>query len=192
MNKQTFKDIHNQQIVDIRSQHDFQKGHLKDSINLNTNNLKKYGLSILDRKQPVLFVIQNNIEEEIQGLDSISKELGLQHVDGYIDFKEIPQEHLQESSTISAKDFLNKDEDYVLLDVRHPDEITRFAPEKNLVNIPLEALTQKFETLDLKKEIYTLCGSGNRGTTAASFLAEKGFKTVVISGGMKAVEEQSK
>src|SRR5699024_7632047 len=85
--------------------------------------------------------------------------------------------------------FLAVQDDYILLDLRHPDEITRLAPEENLINIPLEDLPSTYQKLDKDQKIYTLCGSGNRATAAASFLANKGYKPVVIEGGMKAVQE---
>ena len=67
-----------------------------------------------------------------------------------------------------------KNDDYILVDVRHPDEITRPAPEKNLVNIPFEDLVNDYQSLDTSKQIFTLCGSSNRSTAAASFLESKG------------------
>lgn len=60
------------------------------------------------------------------------------------------------SAEITAADFLQlpDDQDYVLLDLRHPDEITRPAPEKNLVNIPLEKLADNLEKL-IATKIFT-------------------------------------
>ena len=69
-----------------------------------------------------------------------------------------------------------------------PDEITRPAPEKQLQNIALEELAFNYERLQPGQTIYTLCGSGNRATAAASFLAVKGYQPVIIEGGMKAVQ----
>ena len=51
----------------------------------------------------------------------------------------------------------------------HPDEITRPAPEENLINIPLEDLPSTYQKLDKNQMIYTLCGSGNRATCSCLF-----------------------
>lgn len=105
---------------------------------------------------------------------------------------EIPKEAIHHSDTITAAAFLKKESDFILLDVRHSDEITRPAPEKNLVNIPLEDLAANYQELSQSKEVYTLCGSGNRGTISASYLETKGFQPIIIEGGMKAIQETMK
>jgi rhodanese-related sulfurtransferase len=56
-------------------------------------------------------------------------------------------------------------------------------PEKNRINIPLKTLYKDFEKLDKNKRIYIFCGSGNRATTAASYLKVRGYEVVVITGG---------
>ncbi|HBY90755.1 MAG TPA: hypothetical protein DEO37_10005 [Aerococcaceae bacterium] len=38
--------------------------------------------------------------------------------------------------------------------------------------------------------MYTLCGSGNRGTAAASYLETLGFQPIIIDGGMKAIQDE--
>lgn len=184
MEKLTYNDIKDQTLIDIRSQQDYQSGHLKNAINLNPKNFSKYAKDLVSTDQPIVF-IGNDAEE----LKTTAQEPDTAEVAGYLLIDDIPNEKFEQSEIISAKDFLTKEEDYVLLDVRHPDEITRPAPEKNLVNIPLEDLPNELESLDNRKEIYTLCGSGNRGTSAASYLASKGFKAIVVEGGMKAIQE---
>lgn len=192
MNKLTFTDLKEQQIIDIRSQHEYQAGHVEYSINLNPGNFKTYALDFLSTETPLVFATGQEDESEISELKELAEELGFTQVEGYLRIEDVPSDELQTTDTISAADFLAKEDEYILLDIRHPDEITRPAPEKNLVNIPLEELAETFETLDSNKQIYTLCGSGNRSTTAASYLAKKGFNTAVVAGGMKAIQEESK
>lgn len=189
MKKLNYTNIKEQAIIDIRSQHDYQKGHLKNSLNLNPGNFKKYAKYYYTSDQPILFVVGKVEQGELENLSTLAKEMGFTQITGYILADEIPNEDLQKMNTIPVKDFLNKDDDYILLDVRQPDEITRPAPEKNLVNIPFENLVNDYQSLDKGKKNYTLCGSGNRSTAAASYLVGKGFKPVVIEGGMKAIQE---
>ena len=169
MKKIFYEDINNQQLVDVRTQHGYQEGHIKNSLNLNPSNFKTYATYYLDVNQ-----------------------LGFNQRNGYLLIDEVPKEDLQTTETIPAEDFLNKSDDFILLDVRHPDEITRLAPEKNLVNIPFEDLVNDYQSLDTSKQIFTLCGSGNRSTAAASFLESKGLNPKVIEGGMKAIQEIGK
>lgn len=188
MKQLSYADLKQQQVVDTRSQADYQKGHLKDSLNLTIGNFKTYALNFLVVDEPLVFVTGADSEAEKDELHEIAKKHGFTNVEGYLPIEAIPVENLEQTALISAEDFLKQEGDFILLDVRHPDEITRIAPEKNMVNIPLDSLADSTAELDNEKRIYTLCGSGNRGTTASSFLAGKGFQTTVIAGGMKAVE----
>lgn len=178
------------QAVDIRLQLDYQEAHVKNSLNLNPKNFNKYATDFLSLNEPVVFITGEDDKEGLEEIEKAAKEFGFTQLMGYLTINDVPAELLVSSPTISAEEFLQK-EDFILLDVRHPDEITRPAPKKNLVNIPLEDLTEKQASLDPDKEIYTLCGSGNRGTSAASYLTSQGFNAIVIEGGMKAVQEAS-
>lgn len=192
MRKINYKDITNQQLIDVRTQHDYQSGHLKNSLNLNPGNFKTYATYYLDLNQPVIFIVGSEEEAHLEELSGVADELGFTQNNGYLLIDEVPKENLQTTGTIPAEEFLNKNDDYILVDVRHPDEITRPAPEKNLVNIPFEDLVNDYQSLDTSKQIFTLCGSGNRSTAAASFLESKGLNPKVIEGGMKAIQEIGK
>jgi len=192
MKKIFYEDIKNQQLVDVRTQHGYQAGHLKNALNLNPGNFKKYATYYLDVNQPVIFIVGSEEESHLEELSESADALGFTQNNGYLLIDEVPKENLQTTETIPAEEFLNKSDDFILLDVRHPDEITRPAPEKNLVNIPFEDLVDNYDSLDTSKQIFTLCGSGNRSTTAASFLESKGFNPGVIEGGMKAIQEVGK
>lgn len=189
MKKLSYTDIQEQYLIDIRDQDAFHSGHLQHSLNLNPKNFVKYANDILSNDQDILFVADANTEEQVDDLRTKAEKLGFNQINGYLLIEEVPSEKLQTTDTISVQDFVNLDEDYTLLDLRHPDEISRPAPEDYLINIPLENLTRHYQTLDKSQTIYTLCGSGNRATTAASYLANKGFHPVVIEGGMLAVIE---
>ena len=192
MRKINYKDITNQQLIDVRTQHGYQAGHIKNSLNLNPGNFKTYAPYYLDLNQPVIFIVGSEEEAHLEELSEFADELGFTQNNGYLLIDEVPKENLKTTETIPAEDFLNKTDDFILLDVRHPDEITRPAPEKNLVNIPFEDLVNDYQSLDTSKQIFTLCGSGNRSTAAASFLEAKGFNPGVIEGGMKAIQEVGK
>lgn len=188
MKKLNFEDIKEQQLIDVRTQHDYQARHVENSLNLNPGNLKKYANDYLDLKQPIVFIIGTEEQSDLAELSALAEEVGFAQITGYLFADEIPAEKANKLETISVDEFLNKEDDYILLDVRHPDEITRPAPEKNLVNIPFEDLITDHTSLHQSKEIYTLCGSGNRSTAAASYLLSKGFNPIIIKGGMKAIQ----
>lgn len=189
MKKIRFTDINDAQLIDVRSQTDYQAGHLKGSLNLNPGNYRKFARYYLNPNQPVVFLVNDEDDEQFKELSEISQALDIHTIAGYLVMKDIPEEECEKTATISAAEFLTK-EDFILLDVRNPAEITRPAPEKNLVTIPFEALVSRKEELDKNKTIYTLCGSGNRGTAAASYLTNHGYSPVVIAGGIGAIQAE--
>lgn len=183
-----FGQIENQQIVDLRSQKEFQQGYLAGALNLIPKNLLKYGKQLLNSKEEVILITTEENQKELSDLVEEAKNQDIENITGYLLFEEIPTDVLETIPTISAEKFMALERDYSLLDVRHPDEITRPAPEKNLVNIPLEDLTDQFKQLNSKETVYTLCGSGGRATASASYLRKQGYQTTVIKGGMGAIE----
>lgn len=177
------------QYVDTRDKEDFQKSYLKGALNLNLANFETYGPSLLDQDRPLVLILEKEDEELAQDYQEKSEDGDLPSLEGWIPVSDLPEDQLQKMESISVEDFMEKEGDYILLDVRTPQEITRPAPEKNLQLIPLQELAERCQELDAGLPVYTLCGSGTRATAAGSFLAGKGYQPVVITGGMGAVEE---
>lgn len=75
-------------------------------------------------------------------------------------------------------------ENFILLDVRAPAEFADNHIE-GAVNIPVDELRTRYDGLDRQKPVVVICSSGNRGSTAASILKQKGFsKLYNVAGGM--------
>lgn len=191
MNKLNIDTLTDQQIVDSRGQLAIQAGHIPGSLNLTPGNFKKFAHNYLTQDQAIVFVVEDDSRDSLDELSKLTEELGYTHVEGYITTQDIQDMQLRTLETITAKEFLALSNDYILLDVRNPAEITRHAPKPNLTTIPFEDLVDQYQNLDASKTIYTLCGSGNRGTAAATFLSNKGLNPVVIEGGMKAIKEEN-
>lgn len=190
LKKLTIQDVQTQQIIDTRLQHDYQSGSFKDAINIPYAKFKKVAPPLLDSQRPLIFILENEDKEVIQLLERQTNNPPSHQVDGYLLVTEIPTEKLVKAETISAHDFLSVEEDYILLDVRDQASVTKPAPTKNLVAISLNDLANEYNQLGTKKEIFTLCGSGNSATTAASFLKNKGLKATVIEGGVTAIQKE--
>lgn len=177
------------QYVDTRDKEDFQKSYLKGALNLNLANFETYGPFLLDQDQPLVLILEKEDEELAQDYQEKSEDGDLPSLEGWIPASDLPEDQLEKMESISVEDFMKQEGDYILLDVRTPQEITRPAPEKNLQLIPLQELAERYMELDAGLPVYTLCGSGTRATAAGSFLVDKGYQPVVITGGMGAVEE---
>ncbi|MBT7252814.1 MAG: rhodanese-like domain-containing protein [Candidatus Nitrosopelagicus sp.] len=89
-----------------------------------------------------------------------------------------------------SKDQLRQEQDqFVIIDVREPDEIANGAIE-NSQNMPLGLAirnAKKGQIDDLKdKKICVYCVSGYRGNIAADELVKAGFSVVNLEGGYMA------
>ncbi|HHB78312.1 MAG TPA: rhodanese-like domain-containing protein [Saprospiraceae bacterium] len=74
------------------------------------------------------------------------------------------------------------EKDVVVLDVRTPREFESGKIE-GAVNIPLNIIAKKAETLDKSKKYLVYCRSGARSRRAAMILARKGFEVYNLTGG---------
>lgn len=188
MKKLNYSDTQTLQLVDTRSQQAFQARHAKGALNLNPSVFDKFAHHFLNTDQAIAFVLETEAPSSLSELEALVQENGYTQVKGYLLADDIPAKDRQAIATISVEEFLEQDKDFTLLDLRNPAEITRAAPDTNLTNLPLENLANDYSMLQPGQTIYTLCGSGNRATVAASFLNQQGYQAVVIEGGMKAVE----
>jgi rhodanese-related sulfurtransferase len=78
---------------------------------------------------------------------------------------------------------INAGEDFLLLDVRTPQENAAQAIEGSYL-IPLQELGQRMDELPKKKEIVVYCRVGNRSAYACSFLARMGYTVKNLEGGI--------
>lgn len=174
------------QLVDIRQAGQFRQTYVPGSINLTLNNFRNYAEGVLNRDETIIWIIDQADSSIIQTIEDISEDYSSL---GFIEFADFPSELLQSLASIPAEEFLAINHGaYQLIDVRQQAEITRPAPKKNLLSIPLAQLKSQINQLSHEDKQYLLCGSGNRATTAASLLVRAGMQPVVIEGGMKAVQ----
>ena len=93
------------------------------------------------------------------------------------------------AESISKDQLKQEQNDFVIIDVREPDEVANGAIE-NSKNMPL-GLTirnaKKGQIEDLKdKKICVYCASGYRGNIAADELVKAGFYAINLEGGYMA------
>ncbi len=123
LNKIAYENLQDELVVDIRDNTTFRQGHLPNSLNVTAKQKDKYWDGLVKNKENL--VILTDREESLADFEDLD-------LNAYLLFEDIPQEVLVTSAEITAADFLQlpDDNDYILLDLRHPDEITRPAPEK--------------------------------------------------------------
>jgi len=80
---------------------------------------------------------------------------------------------------------LKSNKNFILVDVRQPGEFkSGHVPGAKL--IPLGELSQRTKELPKNKEIFCICASGNRSSSAVRMLTSQGFNAINVRGGMYA------
>ncbi|MEB3100800.1 rhodanese-like domain-containing protein [Ferviditalea candida] len=89
-------------------------------------------------------------------------------------------------SAEQLKQVMQSPRDKIFIDVRTKDEF-KANHIRNFNNIPLANLPNHLSKLDKQKEIYVICQSGGRSSSACSLLKKEGFKKIYnVMGGMSA------
>ncbi|MFA7204040.1 MAG: rhodanese-like domain-containing protein, partial [Candidatus Caldatribacteriota bacterium] len=177
-------------LIDARTKEGFIGGHIPGSIFLHKENLTAFLGSIYSPDDKIAFVIDGQVGE-MEEIYWYCRRIGFDNIVGYLpEGIEMWQEkgnEVGQLETISAKEYkdMPKRDGFILLDIRDDNEVKPEDPDKNLIHIPLKILYKSLDKLDKKKTIYVLCSSGNRATTASSYLKGKGYHAIVITGGAR-------
>jgi phage shock protein E len=83
------------------------------------------------------------------------------------------------------RDKMEKDEDFLLLDVRTPAEHAADAIKGSRL-IPVQELSFRAAELPRDREIVVYCRVGNRSAFAATYLARMGYNVKNLEGGIMA------
>jgi adenylyltransferase/sulfurtransferase len=93
-------------------------------------------------------------------------------------------------SVETLKKMRDRKEDFVLVDVRNPDEFAICTIDGS-VKLPLPELPQRFQELPKDKLIVLHCKSGGRSGRALKFLRAQGYgKLKNVAGGINAWAER--
>ncbi|MEO8147827.1 MAG: nitrophenyl compound nitroreductase subunit ArsF family protein [Bacteroidia bacterium] len=79
----------------------------------------------------------------------------------------------------------------LLIDVREPDELVEQSYDvKNSINIPLDSIESKTNSIPKDKQVILACQKGGRSQQAYDLLKKKGFTNIAnLEGGMNAWDE---
>jgi len=87
--------------------------------------------------------------------------------------------------SISVTELNSRKDEFVLLDVREPHEVTLAKVDPH-VHIPMGAIPIRYEELDKKIPIVVMCHSGVRSAQVCQFLEPRGFDVTNLEGGIDA------
>ena len=180
-------------ILDVRSQDEFAKGHIPQSIFIGIDGgfAPWVGALIGDVKQPLLLVTPKGREREtITRLSRVGFDNTLGTLKGGFESWKNSGKETDQVKSITAEEFKNAiDENTQIFDVRKPGE---FASEHipQACNTPLDFINEHLEEFPKQKEFYVHCAGGYRSIIAASILKRRGVHNLLnVKLGFKAIKE---
>lgn len=182
-------------IIDTRQAADFKDAFIPNSINIGIKGdfAPWVGTLVTDIQQPILFVADAGLEEEvITRLSRVGYDNILGYLAGGIEAWKAAGKETDNIVSISAVDFARKyqQEDLVVKDVR---KNTEFDSEHlaNADNIPLAYISEHMAEFSRNDTNYIHCAGGYRSMIAASILKSRGFDNVVnVEGGIGAIKQE--
>ena len=87
--------------------------------------------------------------------------------------------------SIRVKEFDKQKDNYILLDIREPEEIL-IAKIDPHVHIPMMEIPQRHQELDKEQSIVVLCHMGIRSEQVCQYLEQLGYDITTLVGGIDA------
>jgi hydroxyacylglutathione hydrolase len=178
-------------ILDVRTQADFIKGFIPNSlfIGLNGTFAMWVGALIEDINQKIVLIAPEGKEEE--AVTRLSR-VGYDNTVGFL--KEGVQAYtanggsLNTITSISAQEMADAYSDAKIIDVRKPGE---YASEhvENATTYPLDFMNDDLTKLDKNETYHIHCAGGYRSVIAISLLMQNGYKNLIdVAGGFGALK----
>ena len=197
LNPENFEAMANHEeamVLDVRTQADFVKGHVPNSIfiGLNGQFAPWVGALITDLKQPLILVVPEGLSEEaVTRLSRVGYDNTLGYLEGGIEAWKAAGKEVGTLDAISAETFAQKaiSEEINILDVRNNGEYEASHLE-DVQHFALDFINQNMNQIDSAKTYHIHCAGGYRSVIAASILKARGFNNLVdVDGGFAAIKE---
>ncbi|PKQ46061.1 MBL fold metallo-hydrolase [Confluentibacter flavum] len=183
-------------VLDVRTEQEFAKGHIPNSIFIGLNGAFApwVGALITDLKQPILLVTPIGQEKEtVTRLSRVGYDNTLGFLKGGFDTWGASGKDVETLESISAEAFSNrfKEEDLNVLDVRKDGEYqSTHLKGKNVKHFALDYINQNMHAISKDKTYYIHCAGGYRSAIATSILKARGFNNLIdITGGIETLKK---
>ncbi len=198
LNPQDFETAVNQEdalVLDVRTEKEFIKGHIPNSIFIGINGgfAPWVGALITDLKQPILLVApKGKAKETVTRLSRVGYDNTLGYLEGGFESWKASGKDIETINSISAEEFSkrSKNQNLNTLDVRKDGEYKSMHLEGNLVqHFALDFINNNMNTIDKDKTYYIHCLGGYRSVIATSILKARGFNNLIdIAGGFDSLK----
>lgn len=173
-------------IIDVRSEYEYEKGHLLNAINLpyDDDDFKSELNEIIDYKDKTVLVYcrSGNRSEKaaVKLVDNGFKNVKnvTDGVDEY-DYKLVKVDNITGREAEKMINDDKHDKDLIILDVREPKDFNN-GHLLNAINIPIEDIDKRMDELRnyKSKDIIVYCNTGRKSAEVAEKLVEHGFTDV--------------
>lgn len=181
-------------LLDVRSNEDFAKGFVPQSVNIGLNGdfAPWVGALVVDVKQPILLIADKNQEEEaVTRLSRVGFDEVIGFLEGGFEAWKNSGKEIDTVNRISAQQFEKEisEKNATIIDVRKESEYNAEHVD-NAFNKPLAYINDWINTLDSNERFYLHCAGGYRSMMAASILQARGYRNFSeIAGGFSAISQ---
>lgn len=179
-------------ILDTRSNKDFAKGFVPQSVNIGLNGdfAPWVGAMIVDVKQPILLITDNGNEQEaVTRLSRVGFDNVLGHLAGGFDTWKNAGKVTDTVNRITPEQFASevKTRESAIIDVRKESEHAAEHVEE-AYSKPLAYINDWIKDIDPQEHFYLHCAGGYRSMIAASILQARGYRNFTeVEGGFNAI-----
>ncbi len=177
-------------VLDTRTYHAFAAQHVPGAWHLDLNgNFPTFSGWVLPTDKDILLVADDY--KKAMETNAWARRVGVDRIVGYLDggmaawaVAGLQASSIRLLSTEDLHDMISGDVDFVLLDVRTPQDY-KDNHIGGAINIPVADLRTRHNELNKDKTTVLICSSGNRSSLGASILEQHGFKGMYnVAGGM--------
>jgi glyoxylase-like metal-dependent hydrolase (beta-lactamase superfamily II)/rhodanese-related sulfurtransferase len=180
-------------IIDTRTPGDFAQGHVPGSIfiGIDDNFATWVGTLITDLKHPIVFVAEEDREEEVvTRLSRVGYDNTMGYLKGGFAAWKAAGKEVDSVEEVNAEDFVKNVEvnDHVL-DVRRESEYNT-EHMMGTTNLPLDFINQNMNKINDSDKYYAHCQGGYRSMVFVSIMKSRGYHNITnITGGFNALKE---
>lgn len=180
-------------VLDVRTQKDFIKGHIPNSIfiGLNGQFAPWVGALITDIKQPILLVVpEGKSAEAVTRLSRVGYDNTLGYLEGGMEAWQKAGKDVETLDSVTAEELAirAKESDINILDVRKDGEYQAMHID-GAQHFALDFINEQMDEISKDKTYYVHCAGGYRSVIASSILKARGFtKLIDVDSGFSAIK----
>lgn len=160
-------------IVDVRTEKEYKKGHLPNSINIMLTDKGKFETwlgAIIDPSER--FILLASSEDQLEKAIARAAKIGYEKlIQGAASVKNA--ELSLTSQSLDVRKFTNDPDGYSIVDVRNQGEVREGKYFRNSISIPLHDLREKAYMIPTDKPVVVHCAAGYRSAAGSSILENK-------------------